>query len=123
MRLIKHTLSAAAILFGISLGAFAQSGMYMDARSVIQRTQQDLQHASTLSINKKETERISNAEHSLSNFDGDLAKGKFDKGDLDHSINDVKNVIKNNTLTPADRNALNADLEALRRIRAERGGM
>ncbi len=50
-----------------------------------------------------------------------MSRGRFDKDVLDTAIDDVNNVVKNNTLSPNDRDALNRDLQELRDMRARRG--
>jgi hypothetical protein len=97
-------------------------GPYNGARSLIDRVAEDLRHASRANHAKgKERERIENAQHHLSDFDRSLSRGKFDKDRLDEAIEDLKNVADHNTLTPEDRDALNADLRDLRQLREQRG--
>jgi hypothetical protein len=97
-------------------------GPYSGARSLVDRVAEDLRHAEKVNHAKeKERERIENAQHHLSDFDRSLSKGKFDKDRLDEAIEDLKNVVDHNTLTPEDRDALNADLRDLRQLREQRG--
>jgi hypothetical protein len=56
-------------------------------------------------------------QHHLSEFDKNLRHDHFDKGKLDQSIDDLKNVVKNNTLESHDRDALATDLSDLRTLR------
>jgi hypothetical protein len=101
--------------------AFAQTGAYPDARTLVDHVQVDLKQAADFSHkNGKERERIDNAQKHLSEFDRHLDQGKFDKGKLDESINDVKNVIDHNTLTPEQRDSLHSDIRQLRLLRADR---
>ena len=97
------------------------------ARDLIARVQNDLKRASDFSRtgdvkkvkrDEKEIERYRNAQHSASTFDRHLAKGKFDKGELDNLINDLKNVVDHNTLESQDRDTLANDLRNLRDFRA-----
>jgi len=53
----------------------------------------------------------------LSEFDRELRRGHWDKSKLDDAIDDLKNVVKNNTLESRDRDQLAADLEDLRTMR------
>jgi hypothetical protein len=69
----------------------------------------------------KEKERYFNAQRHLSQFDRRLSQGRFDKDKLDEAIDDVKNVVENNTLSPADRDVLTGDLGQLRELRRTRG--
>jgi ATP/maltotriose-dependent transcriptional regulator MalT len=102
----------------LATGVFAQIN---DARAVIDRTQNDLRRAEDFERQKhKELTRYDNAQKHLSEFDRDYTKGHFDKGKLDASINDLKNVVEHNTLNPQDRDALSADLRDLRLVRADR---
>lgn len=95
---------------------------YGNVRDVVQRTQDDLDHVRGQGArNDKERERVDNARKHLSDFDRNLSKNKFAKDRLDSAIDDVKNVLENNTLEASDRDALTTDLTDLRRIRAMRG--
>ena len=119
MRLLLLTCVA---LINLMLPAKAQDSLYSNARALVERVQTDLRHAARLSRDReKERERIDNAQHHLSEFDRELARNKFDKDKLDDSINDVKNVVENNTLDPRDRDILTRDLQELRNLRQTRG--
>jgi len=118
--------SLGILLFAAVL-ASAQSDVYAGARELIARVQTDLKRASEFSNNgdvkkvkkdEKEIERYRNAQHSASSFDRHLSKGKFDKGELDSLIHNVKNVVDHNTLESRDRDALLNDLRDLREFRA-----
>ena len=124
-RLLFHRLLPVALLvFGLALPAAPQSGIYTDARALVGRVQEDLRHAEGLAhLSGKESDRYRNAQHHLSDFDGSLSKGKFDKGKLDQAIDDVKNFVEHNTLAPEDRDALTADLSSLRDLRYRRGNI
>ena len=100
-----------------SLPALAEV-RYEDARVLIQRVHDDLQRVRDLGDrNKKEKERVDNAMKHLSDFDRNLTRGDFNQGRLDSAIDDIKNVVKNNTLQPRDRDALTADMQDLREFR------
>jgi hypothetical protein len=111
------------LLMGVAALVWAQAGVYTNARNLVSRVQADLRHASDQADNKsdKESERYDNAQRHLSDFDRELSRGKFDKGKLDTAIDDVKNVVEHNTLSPGSRDALGADLRDLRAVRATRG--
>jgi len=101
---------------GTGMKAFAQD--FDRARDLVARVQDDLQHAADFTRNnEKERVRYENAQHHLSEFDRDLSRAHFDKGKLDDAINDLKNVVRNNTLNPRERDALAADLSDLRTLR------
>lgn len=123
MRLLSRCLVLSSlVIFGLMVPLRAQDNLYSNARSLVDRVQNDLRHASHINHDRaKERERYDNAQRSLSDFDKDLSRNKFDKGKLDSSINDVKNVVENNTLDPAARDTLNQDLRDLRNLRQERG--
>ena len=112
----------AAIYFLAGLVPCALAQGYREARNIVQRAQDDLQRVYRKGArNAKEQERIDNARKHLSDFDRNLSNNKFDKDRLDSAIDDVNNVVANNTLAGNDRDALKADLSELRRIRATRG--
>jgi hypothetical protein len=123
---MKHFAAVLIMLCG-AVFSFAQSDVYGGARDLIARVQNDLKRAADFGRNgdvkkvkrdEKEIERYRNAQHSASSFDRHLSKGKFDKGELDSLINDVKNVVDHNTLESQDRDALSNDLRELRDFRA-----
>lgn len=121
-QLRRMILSGAAVFFLAGLVPCALAQGYREARNIVQRAQDDLQRVYRKGArNAKELERIDNARKHLSDFDRNLSNNKFDKDRLDSAIDDVNNVVANNTLAGNDRDALKADLSELRRIRATRG--
>ncbi|HYM00230.1 MAG TPA: hypothetical protein VEZ90_14855 [Blastocatellia bacterium] len=118
---------AVCSIMGLTSPCLAQrrdEGRYSDARSLVSRVQQDLQHAESMASqhkHSKETERINNALRHLSDLDRSLSKGKFDSGRVDRAISDLQNVLDHNTLAPEDRDNLNADLRDLRSMRSTHG--
>jgi hypothetical protein len=64
--------------------------------------------------NEKQRHRYHNAQEHLSNLDRNLTKGRFDKGDWNHAIGDIKDILEHNTLQASSRDALRHDLEDLR---------
>jgi hypothetical protein len=105
-----------AALAGTGLLLFGQE--YGHARDLVSRVQQDLERAADFTRkNDKERARYKNVQHHLSEFDGDLRAGKFDKGKLDAAIDNLKDVVKNNTLESHDRDALAQDLSDLRTLK------
>jgi hypothetical protein len=112
--------AAAGRLFGALAGTglllFGQE--YGRARDLVARVQEDLERAANFTReNEKERNRYRDAQHHLSEFDGDLRAGKFDKGKLDAAIDKLKDIVKNNTLESHDRDALAKDLSDLRTLR------
>ena len=121
-RLLMASILALLVVPVMKTNAAAQHYRdYTDARSIVQRTQDDLGALRSQGPrNDKERERVDNARKHLSDFDRNLSHNKFDKDRLDSAIDDVKNVVENNTLEGRDRDALTADLADLRRVRAMR---
>ena len=123
LRLLIAGMMALLLSGAMQTSAIAQHYRdYTDARNIVQRTQDELAALRGQGPrNDKERERVDNARKHLSDFDRNLSQDKFDKDRLDSAIDDVKNVIENNTLEGRDRDALTADLKDLRRVRAMRG--
>lgn len=67
--------------------------------------------------NEKERARYENVQHHLSEFDRDLRHDHFDKGKLDDTIDNLKDVVRKNTLESHDRDELARDLSDLRTLR------
>jgi hypothetical protein len=111
---------AKTLLFGAISGTVASvfGQEYSRARDLIAKVQDDLQRAADFTRNnEKERERYQNVQHHLSEFDRELRREHFDKDKLDTAIDDLKNVVKNNTLESRDRDRLAADLADLRTLR------
>ena len=118
------TVSRRSAARNLLLSAFSGSGALAfaqepaRARDLVARVQDDLQRAAEFSrFKEKERVRYQNAQHHLSEFDRELTKGHFDQSKLDDAIDDVKNVLKNDTLGSRDRDALTRDLADLRTLR------
>jgi hypothetical protein len=111
---------AIAALLGMLSGAgwMLQAADFDRARDLVSRVQNDLQRAADFTrTNEKERSRYENVQHHLSEFDRDLSRDHFDKGKLDAAIDNLKDVVKNNTLESHDRDALATDLSDLRTLR------
>ncbi len=120
IRVLSRRRAMQALAFGAVAGfgvrAFGQD--YDRARALVDRVQEDLHRAADFNRNnEKERVRYQNVQHHLSEFDRELRRDHFDKGKLDDAINDLKNVVQNNTLDPRDRDGLAADLSDLRTLR------
>ncbi len=88
---------------------------YGDLRGLVDRTQSDLRAASDLEHgNEKQHDRYRNAQGHLSTFDRHLVKGRFDKGELNKSIDSIKDILDHNVLQASSRDALMHDVEDLR---------
>ena len=117
MERLKNLFALGTLALAGACGLAAQN---IDARAAVDRTQNDLRRAEDFERQKgKEVTRYDNAQKHLSDFDRDFTRGHFDKDKLDTAIDDLKNVVEHNTLNPADRDALGADLRDLRVMRAE----
>jgi hypothetical protein len=105
-----------AAIAGAGAVAFGQE--FGNARDLVAKVQTDLQRAADFTRNnEKERERYHNVQNHLSEFDREVRWGKFDKDKLDAAIDDLKNVVKNNTLESHDRDELAKDLSDLRTLR------
>src|SRR3984957_19685669 len=102
-------------------GWMLQGADFNHARDLVAHVQGDLQRAADFTRNNgKERERYENVQHHLSEFDRELRRDHFDKGKLDDSIDNLKDVVKNNTLESHARGALAMDLSDLRTLRDTR---
>ncbi len=68
--------------------------------------------------NPREMERYDNAMTHLSQFAEKLHQGHFDKGRLDHGIDDIRGILGHNPMDARARDILNHDLSELRKLRA-----
>ena len=113
-------ISRRSALRGLLLGTLSGTGLMLlgqetsGVRDLIAKTQEDLRRASEFMRSKnKERTRYEKAQRELSEFDRKLAKGNFDKGKLNAAMDELREVVKDNTLESRDRDALTADLGAL----------
>jgi hypothetical protein len=122
---IKQAIAAAAISFGAlfvvsailppSASAFQDPAGLGPLRGLVDRTQSDLRNALALEPEgPKQHERYRDAQKALSEFDKHLAKGHFDRGKLNESIDRVKSILDHNTLQATSRDSLMHDQEDLR---------
>lgn len=90
-------------------------------RALVDRAQNDLRMAEEQEHQKEgQRERYEHAQGHLSTFDRDLTRGKFGKGELDKSIDGIRDILKHNVLTPTSRDALRHDLDDLMMVRNHR---
>jgi hypothetical protein len=68
--------------------------------------------------NPREMERYDNTMTHLSQFAEKMHLGRFDKGKLDRSIDDLQGILTHNPMDARARDILNRDLGELRRLRA-----
>jgi hypothetical protein len=104
---------------------FAQQNKgYGDVHNLVQATQDDLDRVIFQDPEKDKGRwqaRIDSAKRSLSNFDHSLSNNEFNKRGLNAAINRVNDVLKLDALGGRERDALNADLAELRRLRKTGG--
>jgi hypothetical protein len=76
-------------------GWMLQAADFDRARDLVAHVQDDLQRAADFTRTKeKERSRYENVQHHLSEFDRELRRNHFDKGKLDASIDNLKDVVK-----------------------------
>jgi hypothetical protein len=136
VKLLKRTTMAAFLGVGLTLGGavslasaangghqyYRDTAMPSNLRKLVDRTQSDLRAAADLVEHAKEDQRkrYSDAQGHLSTFDRKLTKGKFDKGELNKSIDKIKEILDKNVLQASTRDALMRDLQDLRIARDRR---
>jgi hypothetical protein len=135
MKLIDRTMIAAFLGIGLTLGGavsvsaagsgghqyYRDSAMSSHLRGLVDRTQSDLRAAADLEHAKEDQrKRYSDAQGHLSTFDRKLTKGKFDKGELNKSIDKIKEILDKNVLQASTRDALMSDIADLRMARDRR---
>jgi hypothetical protein len=115
----KMSVAGTVLAFALTGAGWMLQAQNLDrARDLVNRVQDDLQRAEDFTRNnEKERVRYENVQHHLSEFDRDLRRDHFDKGKLDDAIDNLKDVVKKNTLEGRDRDALAADLSDLRTLR------
>ncbi|MFL6448837.1 MAG: hypothetical protein ACJ746_14290 [Bryobacteraceae bacterium] len=92
-----------------------------DLREVVDRTQSDLRTAADLEIKHGDDHnRYKNAQGHLSTFDRKLVKGKFDKGELEKALDDIKDILDHNVLQASTRDSLMRDMTDLKVARDRR---
>ena len=118
------TFSRRAVAKTLLFGTFSATAMFVfgqeygRARDLVGRVQDDLRRAADFTATKqKERDRYREVQRNLSEFDRDLSRGHFDKGKLDGAIDELRDVMKDNTLESHDRDALAADLADLRTLK------
>jgi hypothetical protein len=121
LAILSRRISVAGTVLAFALtgaGWMLQAQSLDRARDLVARVQNDLARAEDFTRNnEKERVRYENVQHHLSEFDRDLRHDHFDKGKLDDAIDNLKEVVKKNTLEGHDRDALAADLSDLRTLR------
>jgi hypothetical protein len=126
MFLLRVLAAGALLLLTTSACCFAEGASdygnveFSDLRSIVDRTQSDLRRALELSHGHKQTDRYQKAQDHLSKLDKSLSHGKFNKGAMNDSIDELKSVLDHNTIQASARDALMRDLTDLKVARARR---
>jgi len=135
MKLLDRTILATFLGVGLTLGSavpvnatgnggyqnYRDPAISSNLRGLIDRTQNDLRAAADLERAKEDQrKRYSDAQGHLSTFDRKLTKGKFDKGELNKSIDKIKQILDKNVLQASTRDALRQDLADLKIARDRR---
>jgi hypothetical protein len=135
MKSLDRTAIAVFLSVGLGLGGafpmsaagngghqyYHDSAVSSNLRGLVDRTQSDLRMAADLEHDKEDQrKRYSDAQGHLSTFDRKLTRGKFDKGELNKSINKMKDILDKNVLQASTRDALMHDLADLRIVRDRR---
>jgi hypothetical protein len=95
--------------------AFQYFPDYGHLRGLVDRTQSDLRAALALEPEgPKQHERYRDGQKALSDFDRHLAKGHFDRGEVDRCVDRLKSILDHNTLQASSRDALMHDIEDFR---------
>jgi hypothetical protein len=119
MTRILSLLPAALLLVSLMIPpVFAQGDYHDRARSLVSQTDKDLRKISRSAIEAKDRERYEEALRRLSEFDKEMARGKYEKDKLDEAIERVDKITKENTLSPDARDTLLNDLRDLRELRS-----
>ncbi|MDP8979849.1 MAG: hypothetical protein M3O35_04570 [Acidobacteriota bacterium] len=128
--LAKTVIGTSALLF--AAGAFAQG--YERERgygrergyergyggSPVERAMYDLNQVSSYGYrNRGDMRRINKAREELREFESKLARGRFDKGELDDAIGAIQHVVNSNWISPRDASVLQEDLYRLREFREQ----
>lgn len=87
---------------------------YSDLRSLVDKTQTDLRAASELAHGNKQNDRYHKAQDHLSKLDRSLSHHKYNKGEMNDSIDELKSILDHNTLQARSRDALANDLTELK---------
>ena len=139
MNTVKTLAAAFALSATLAVGSIQAAGGYSERgddrydrrydngemqsrlRDVIDRTQSDLREATNLEHRKgDERDRYKDAQGHLSSFDRNLTKGKFDKSELNKSIDKIKEILDKNVLQASSRDMLLRDMTDLKFARARR---
>jgi hypothetical protein len=97
---------------------YGDSGLIRSVADDVRRASSSRGGFSLRRTSRKDHKRYDNALKHLSEFDSKLSRGHFDRGKLDHAIDDVNNIVRHNHIDRRDRDMLAMDVERLREFRA-----
>jgi hypothetical protein len=127
--LARAVIGSSVFLF--AAGLFAQGyGYDRDDRRVrndrayggspVERALYDLNQVGSYGYRDRgDMRRINKAREELSEFQSKLARGRFDKGELDDAIGAIQHVVNSNRISGRDASMLQGDLYRLREFRAQ----
>ena len=114
-------LTVVLLFAGLAMAQYGPpGGPYQPDRvmALVDRVHQDLNHGYDVwHLNHGERDRLNHAEKELREFAEHWRHGRFDQGNLDHSIGAIQHVLDKNHLKGGERDALWADAEELRHMR------
>lgn len=126
---------ASALLAGLVLAGFASAPAYSQYydnpygdrdrarqdRALFDRTRMDLDRASNYPYaSRADQKRFDEARRDLFDFASRFEQGRYERHELDHAIDRIERVVRDNSLDPRDRGALEDDLRRMRDYRAFR---
>jgi hypothetical protein len=124
MRRKFNGLALVATLALAAMSALAQygpeGGPYHPEKidALIDQVQVDLNHGYEVwHVNGDDHKRLNKAGEQLREFAKQWHKGKFDKGNLNDSINAIQHVLDDNHLSGPERDSLWSDVDQLRKMR------
>ena len=91
---------------------------YGQDRALLDRTRTDLDRASNYPYaSRSDRKRFDEARRDLFDFSSRLDQGRYERHQLDHAIDRINHVVRDNSLDPRDRGALAEDLRRMRDYR------
>lgn len=91
-------------------------------RALFDRARMDLDRASNYPYaSKADRKRFDEAKRDLFDFTSRFEQGRYERHQLDHAIDRIEHVVRDNSLDPRDRGALGDDLRRMRDYRQYRG--
>lgn len=87
-------------------------------RALFDRTRMDLDRASSYPYaSRGDRKRFDEARRDLFDFASRFDQGRYERRELDHAIDRIEKVVRDNSLDPRDRGALEEDLRRMRDYR------